>query len=289
MVASRHLMQPQSQSLSTEPLYFQDTDPTIHNDCGTSSCHPLPLYPLLLLQATISPRLPNSSSLHMQPFPPALSTLTKALKLSYIRHFPGLSDETLAKHPPQSVAMTKGHLDQSHKNARSTKPGLLAPTDLSDPAPVTELDDPFPISDLAGNRSYFCFVATAECTGKLFTDQTGRFILPSSTGNTQLFIMYCYDSNYIYAEPMQSKSATEILNAYKRAHTVLTDAGLRQQLQRLNNEASILLKQFMKQEAVDFQLVPPGVHRGNAAERAICRFKNCRALQHRQGFSPPSM
>jgi hypothetical protein len=74
---------------------------------------------------------------------------------------------------------------------------------------------------------------------------------------------------------MKSKTATEILNAYKQAHAVLTAAGLCPQLQQLdNNEASTLLKQFMKKEAVDFQLVPPGVHHRNAAEHAICTFKN---------------
>ena len=30
----------------------------------------------------------------------------------------------------------------------------------------------------------------------------------------------------------------------------------------------------MDQEHVEFQLVPPGVHQHNAAERAICTFKN---------------
>jgi hypothetical protein len=73
---------------------------------------------------------------------------------------------------------------------------------------------------------------------------------------------------------MKSKSANEIPQAYKCAHAVLTAAGLRPQLQRLDNEASVLLKQFMKNEAVDFQLVPPGVHRRNAAERAIHTIKN---------------
>jgi hypothetical protein len=35
-----------------------------------------------------------------------------------------------------------------------------------------------------------------------------------------------------------------------------------------------MLKAFMQEQAIDFQLVPPGVHRRNAAERAIRTFKN---------------
>ena len=38
--------------------------------------------------------------------------------------------------------------------------------------------------------------------------------------------------------------------------------------------ASQSLKQFMTSEGIDYQLVPPGVHRRNAAERAIRTFKN---------------
>jgi hypothetical protein len=39
-------------------------------------------------------------------------------------------------------------------------------------------------------------------------------------------------------------------------------------------ECSTLLKDFMHTNNVDFQLVPPGIHRRNAAERAIRTFKN---------------
>jgi hypothetical protein len=65
-----------------------------------------------------------------------------------------------------------------------------------------------------------------------------------------------------------------ILHAYKTIHTRLTTAGLCPKLQRLDNEASLILKDFMTKEGIDYQLVPPGVHCCNAAERAICTFNN---------------
>ena len=73
---------------------------------------------------------------------------------------------------------------------------------------------------------------------------------------------------------MKTKSATAILNAYKTSLAILIAAGLRPRLQRLDNECSAILKQHMRDEQVGFQLVPPGVHRRNAAERAIRTFKN---------------
>ena len=57
-------------------------------------------------------------------------------------------------------------------------------------------------------------------------------------------------------------------------HAKLCAAGLRPQLQRLDNECSAILKEFLQAENVDYQLVPPGCHRRNAAERAIRTFKN---------------
>jgi hypothetical protein len=54
----------------------------------------------------------------------------------------------------------------------------------------------------------------------------------------------------------------------------MCQAGQRPLLQRLDNECSESLKDYMHDEGVNFQLVPPGVHRRNAAERAIQTFQN---------------
>ena len=212
---------------------------------------------------------------HAALFSPAITTLQKALSHKYIHGFPGLTLKSLTKYPPVSEATTKGHLDQVRQNKQSTQHNTVTPTlSLSDPSDTDILDDPFPDPLPGGHRTHHCFASILEPTGQIFTDQTGRFILPSSTGNTQLFIVYDYDSNSILAEPMRNKSAPEILAAYKRVFQTMTKAGLRPLLQRLDNECSTLLRQFMDDESVEFQLVPPHVHRRNAAERAIRTFKN---------------
>jgi hypothetical protein len=91
-----------------------------------------------------------------------------------------------------------------------------------------------------------------------------------------MLVLYDYNSNAIHVELMRNKSGPEILAAYKRAHALFTQRGLRPQLQRLDNEASTALQSFMTSEHVDFQLAPPPphLHRRNAAERAIRTFKN---------------
>jgi hypothetical protein len=108
----------------------------------------------------------------------------------------------------------------------------------------------------------------------IYSDQTGRFTVPSSSGNTQLFVLYDYDSNSIHAVPMATKSAPDILAAFQQVQQILKRAGLSPKLHRLDNEFSEALKTYLNESDIKFQLSPPYSHRANAAERAIRTFKN---------------
>ncbi len=127
-------------------------------------------------------------------------------------------------------------------------------------------------------RSNKCFAAieTVATVPRqiVYTDQTGPFPSISTQGSKLLFVLYKYDSNAIIVEPLKSRAAAEIKRAFEKVHKLLTQRGLRPKFHRLDNEASTLLKDFLKQEQIDYHLVTPGVHRINAAERAIRTFKN---------------
>ena len=214
---------------------------------------------------------------HASLFSPALSTLQTALDRGYLSDFQGLTATSLRKHPPQSIAMIKGHLDQARKNQRSTKP-RAAPS-ASPPPTATDTNtapaDHFPTSDPTNARTHHCYAAVCDpTTGQIHSDQTGRFIVASSTGNNYILVVYDYDSNSILVEPMKSRTGACILKAFTVLHARLVTAGLRPLLQRLDNECSAALKTFLRAEQIDYQLVPPSVHRRNAAERAIRTFKN---------------
>jgi hypothetical protein len=207
---------------------------------------------------------------HATLFSPSLSTLEKALNNGYLTNFPGLNDQSLRKFPPASVPMAKGHLDQTHKNRRSTGQGTHIEPDRDDP--INSTSDFTPPADTT--KTFECYCAIAESTWQIYTDQTGRFILLSSTGNNYLMILFDYDSNHIFAQPMKNRQGPTIVKAYAILHKRLCSAGLKPRLQRLDNECFKLLKDFMHANDVDFQLVPPGIHWRNAAERAIRTFKN---------------
>jgi hypothetical protein len=54
----------------------------------------------------------------------------------------------------------------------------------------------------------------------------------------------------------------------------LVSKGLKPKLMKLDNEASKLLKDYLYQQDIASQLVPPYSHRRNSAERAIRSFKD---------------
>ena len=57
-------------------------------------------------------------------------------------------------------------------------------------------------------------------------------------------------------------------------HTYLTQQGFKPRTHWLDNEAAQIMKYFDTDNDVTYQLVPPGMHRRNAAERCIRTFKN---------------
>jgi hypothetical protein len=50
--------------------------------------------------------------------------------------------------------------------------------------------------------------------------------------------------------------------------------GLKPLLQRLDNEASLALRNYLTKQGITYQLAPPHIHRRNNTKRAIQTFKN---------------
>jgi hypothetical protein len=87
-------------------------------------------------------------------------------------------------------------------------------------------------------------------------------------------ILYDYDSNAILAQPIKDRTSPELLRAFQAMEQELVARGLKPKLMKLDNEASTLLKTYLHQQNITFQLVPTYSHRWNSAERAIISFKD---------------
>jgi hypothetical protein len=87
-------------------------------------------------------------------------------------------------------------------------------------------------------------------------------------------ILYDYESNAILVKPIKDRTAPELSKAFQVMEHELVARGLKPKLMKLDNEASKLLKTYLHQQNITFQLVPPYSHRRNSVERAIISFKD---------------
>jgi hypothetical protein len=105
-------------------------------------------------------------------------------------------------------------------------------------------------------------------------DQTGRFPVVSSKGKKYIMVIYDYDRNAVLAKPIKDRTAPELLKAFQFMEQELVAKCLEPKLMKLDNEASKLLKYYLYQQDISFQLVPHYSHRHNSDERAIRSFKD---------------
>jgi hypothetical protein len=160
----------------------------------------------------------------------------------------------------------KGHLSQRRKHLRSTT--STAPTHAPE---AIGLDDITP--EAANVKTHQVFAAMVD-VGNVYGDLTGRLPIQSSSGQQYILTLYDYDSSTISTEPMKNRTNKEMIRAYTSMHKQLVNAGLKPELQVIDNECSAAFRKYLPDEHIALQLVPPHLHRQNAAERAIQTFKN---------------
>jgi hypothetical protein len=200
----------------------------------------------------------------------AISTFIEATARGYLDCFPHLTVRKIRRNKPHTVATSLEHLDQTRKNYKSTKTRTAAPPAAPKPDPVSISDelDTFPVLESVPTN----FVHTqVKRIDQSFMDSTGRFPVKSRSGNEYNLIMYNYDANYIHVEPMK-RGAGSLLDAYRRGNVFFKARGFKPKFERLDNETSKELQEFMTLEDISFQYVPPNCKQRNAAERAIRMF-----------------
>jgi hypothetical protein len=193
---------------------------------------------------------------------------------------------------PKLAATAQGHIRQERQNLRWTQPrgtpfnenpteppriqphGSQVHKNSTKPSGIIKNSNKFqqPVTDRL--RTNWVYQQAVKISGQIFSDQTGRFPVTSSRGNKYIMIVYNYDSNHILAEPLRSRSEHKLVRAYTKLRTTLSNRGIFPILQKLDNECPAGLKKFMLDKGVDYQLMPPHLHRTNAAEKAIRTWKD---------------
>ena len=123
---------------------------------------------------------------------------------------------------------------------REIKQGIRSTTKTAaTPATPTPAD---PTPSESRTRTHTVFLKQIEVTGRLSTNQTGRFPTTSSLGSKYLMIAHDRDSNKIPAHFLKNRSKQELKNAYKIIFEYLTKRDLRPMFQVMSNECSQSLK-----------------------------------------------
>ena len=107
-----------------------------------------------------------------------------------------------------------------------------------------------------------------------YSDLTGQFPVQSDRGNNYILVTYHYGGNNIMTIPLKNRTGTCILNGITNIYDKLRKRGLTPKILIMDNEVSEDLKQYFEDSYIQFQLVPPHMHRINGAERAVITFKN---------------
>ena len=196
--------------------------------------------------------------LHQAAYSPAVTTWCDAINANFYETWPGLTAKLVRKCLPPSLATAKGHLHQDRQNVRSTKPTLTPTSDATDSNLLETPNNPPNLllspEDETGVRAYQVYAKVVNYmapTGKISTDQTGRFPVASSKGNRSIMVLYDYDSNAILTEPLKSHSAFELARATTKLYDYLTVRGLKPKIHWLDNECSQRVRDLMTARNVD--------------------------------------
>ena len=119
------------------------------------------------------------------------------------------------KYYPEAPETSKGHLNQTWKNVRSTKPKAVQFEEFQSPL-------------LKGHKLQDIYTTVYDVRNTIFTDQTGKFphCSLSLSGNNYLMVLVEIDSSAILVEPIKSRSDTELIHAYSMLMSRLHKAGL---------------------------------------------------------------
>ena len=106
------------------------------------------------------------------------------------------------------------------------------------------------------------------------SDLTRKFPVQADRVNNYILVAYHYNAKNILTTQLNNRTGTYILSGITKIHNKLRKWGLTPKLHIMDNEVSEDLKKYVEDSDIQFQLVPPHMHRRNYAERDVRNFKN---------------
>ncbi len=129
---------------------------------------------------------------------PVELTWLKAIKAGNYIGWPMLTDCNVNKYYPETSETSKGHMNQTCKNVRSTK-AKRTPLETCDTL------------QSHGKKVRDTYMTMYDLRETMFSDQTGQFPARSQSGNKYIMVLVKINSNAILVEPMKSRKDAEMI------------------------------------------------------------------------------
>ena len=199
------------------------------------------------------------------------------------------------KYFPESEETQKGHMRNLHKNMRSTSRttkkkktsvNTLHPADairlhyaktdfrldggsaaqISQPPKHTKISKPI-------EKKNAIFIQVYNPIETLYTDQTGKFPVRSSSGQHYQVVSHHVDSNWTLIETTSRCTEGELIGSRRKILTRMKQRGIIPKHQLLDNEISEAYKAEIDLTSMTYQLVLPDDHRHNISKKEIQTWK----------------
>ena len=211
---------------------------------------------------------------HMSLGSPSIPEWINCINKNWFKSWPGLNADRVRKHCDKKEQTTLGNQKMIKKNVRTSNPII----DITVQKERTQLKKK--LHDIG------TFLMDDDDLKNLIAmDMAGRYPVTSARGHKYIMVMYDYDTNYINAVPIKSRKSNELVQAFKICYDELKQKGITARVLRLDNEISAELITAIEEQQLQYQIVSPGDHRLNHAERAIQTFKS-KFICFREGTDP---
>jgi hypothetical protein len=165
------------------------------------------------------------------------------------------------RHFPDSDKTVRGHIKGQRQGICSTKQNAL--NKLVEMA-ATSLQSATLKAPIVKHSNIF--VRIKDLSNTFHLDQTGGFPYTSQRGSRYIMVAIHLDANYVFNEPMKNRTEEEMMVVYQRIVNRMRAAGLGLKKHILDNEASKAFKAKIKENKMEYKLVPPGNHQQNEAK-----------------------
>ncbi len=122
----------------------------------------------------------------------------------------------------------------------------------------SRLREKSPFHHIPLTKTQEAFFHIEDLSNLIHNDQTGAFPFTSQQGNRCIMVAIHLNANYIFVKPMRSRSNEEMVRAYKKIINRMRLADLQLKKHILDNKASEAFKQCIREQQMQYKLVPPG-------------------------------